>query len=85
MARFGHDRTPLDDLADQINVERLIPFLYVGLPVLLILVGVFTSFHIVDPEGKAVVKRFGKVIGVLMPVPDRGHVFRLFGAWRLLV
>jgi len=67
MARQGNSRTPLDDLADQINIEQLVPLIYVGLPVLVILVGLFTSYHIVEPEGRAVVKRFGKVVAIREP------------------
>ncbi len=67
MARHGQNRTPFDDLAEQIRWDRLIPSLVVGLPILVIVVGLFTAYYTVEPEGQAVVKRFGKVVGIHGP------------------
>ncbi|MAE66846.1 MAG: FtsH protease activity modulator HflK [Phycisphaeraceae bacterium] len=45
-----------------IDLTRMIPLIVIGLLLLLIVVGLFTSIYTVAPEGLAVVKRFGRVI-----------------------
>ena len=51
----------------EINWAVIWRFLIIGLPVLLVLVGVFTCFYTVGPDGRAVVKRFGAVTSVRDP------------------
>jgi len=45
------------------DIERMKPLILLGLLLLLVIGIVLTAFYQVEPEGKAVVKRFGKVIG----------------------
>lgn len=59
-------RNPLDD----INWEEFLRYkklLYIVPVLLLAVVGVMTSYYIVQPEEEAVVKRFGKVVGLKQP------------------
>jgi membrane protease subunit HflK len=59
-------RNPLDD----INWEELLRYkklLYIVPVLLLVAVGIMTSYYIVQPEEEAVVKRFGKVVALKPP------------------
>ena len=59
-------RNPLDD----INWEELLRYkklLYIVPVLLLVAVGIMTSYYIVQPEEEAVVKRFGKVVALKQP------------------
>ena len=67
MSSHGPNRNPFDDLADQIDLEKLGRTLLFGLPIVIILVGIMTSYYTVGPEGKAVIKRFGRVVGTQGP------------------
>lgn len=52
---------------DDIDLEQLRP-LILGLPIaLIVLAGIWTSYYTVQPEEEAVLKRFGKVIGIQGP------------------
>ena len=62
MTRSGMSPNPFDEFRIDIDFKRLLPRIAPVLIGLLILIGVFTSFYTVEPEGKAVVKRFGKVV-----------------------
>jgi len=50
-----------------IDIERMKPLILLGLLLLLVIGIVLTSFFQVEPEGKSVVKRFGKVVAVKDP------------------
>lgn len=67
MSRHGPNRTPFDELADQIDFEKAGRMLMVGLPIVIVVVGLLTSYYTVGPEGKAVVKRFGSVVDTQGP------------------
>ena len=59
-------RNPLDD----INWEEFLRYkkmLYIVPVLLLVAVGIMTSYYIVQPEEEAVVKRFGKVVALKQP------------------
>jgi len=49
------------------DIERMKPLILLGLLLLLVIGIVLTSFFQVEPEGKSVVKRFGKVVAVQDP------------------
>ena len=60
-------QNPFGDLNIDIDPRRIAGIAFVVAIVLLIVVGVVTSFYTVAPEGRAVVKRFGKVVKVQEP------------------
>lgn len=67
------DRNPIDFKALERRFAQgefgwLGPLAVVGLVVVvLLLIGLWTSFHTVEPEGRSVVKRFGKVVDIRDP------------------
>ena len=67
MSRHGPNRTPFDELTDQIDFEKVRRILMLGLPIVIVVVGMLTSYYTVGPEGKAVVKRFGAVVATQGP------------------
>ncbi|NLE66161.1 MAG: FtsH protease activity modulator HflK [Lentisphaerae bacterium] len=56
-----------DNLPFQIPVAHIRRAIAVGLPVALVLIGAFTGFYTVQPEERAVVKRFGAVSHIADP------------------
>lgn len=52
---------------DPDDLKRFVPWAIAGLVVLLLLAGLYTSFHTVEPEGRSLVKRFGKVVAIRDP------------------
>jgi len=67
VARQYRFENPFESQNIQINARKVIPLVIAALVLLIILVGMFTCYHIVQPEGKAVVKRFGMVIDIREP------------------
>lgn len=63
MARSGINQNPFEDLDIQIKPK----YVLAGLIALVVLVGLLTSFYTVAPEGKVVVKRFGRVVAIREP------------------
>jgi len=60
------DNDPFGNFAFRVNPEKFKRVLLWS-PVLVIALGVLTSFYTVQPEGKVVVKRFGKVVSIREP------------------
>jgi membrane protease subunit HflK len=71
--RSDYPPNPADDFLRQIDLRRAAKFAGMGLVVLIAAVGAMTSFYTVQPEGQAVVKRFGRVVKTQPP----GLQFRL--------
>ena len=51
----------------EVDWNKVVGQALVGGAVIFILIGVYTSFYTVQPEGQAVVKRFGKVVAISDP------------------
>jgi len=49
------------------DLKKTLRYLGWGLLVVVVLAGILTSFYTVQPEGKAVVKRFGEVVAIREP------------------
>ena len=60
------EKDPFENLAFRVNPEKF-KWVLLWSPVLVIVLGVLTSFYTVQPEGKVVVKRFGKVVSIKEP------------------
>ncbi len=67
MSRYPRRPSPLEQHLAQIDWKRYGPLIPGVILVIVLLVGVFTSFYTVQPEGQAVVKRFGRVIAIKDP------------------
>ncbi|MEX0715311.1 MAG: FtsH protease activity modulator HflK [Planctomycetaceae bacterium] len=67
MARDPFDQNPLEEFLSRLDARRITRLVLAGAIVALVLLTVFTSFYTVQPEGEAVVKRFGEVIAVKPP------------------
>lgn len=65
--RHSGERSPFDEWLSDIDVSRVMWFVLSFILGLIILWGIFTSYYTVQPEGQAVVKRFGKVIAIKDP------------------
>jgi len=65
--RHSGERSQFDDWLADIDVSRVMWIILLVILGLLILWGVFTCYYTVQPEGQAVVKRFGKVIAIKDP------------------
>ncbi len=52
---------------ENLDLRHLGPLLPLGLLALVVLVGLWTSIYTVQPEGEAVVKRFGRVVSIRQP------------------
>lgn len=66
MARRSHDQSPLDELLSHWDRSSGVLVL-IGIVVLIVVAAAFTSVYTVQPEGQAVVKRFGRVIDIREP------------------
>ncbi len=75
MADFNFDSFDIQDVRDKLKQRmRLGKPIAIGILLVLVLVtGLLTSCHTVEPEGKSVVKRFGKVVAIR----DPGFHFKL--------
>ena len=71
--RYDFDSSPLEQYLQQINIKRAGPLVILAPVVLLLVIAGLTCFYTVQPEGQAVVKRFGKV----SKISDPGLHFRL--------
>lgn len=67
MGRRDGNEINVEELLANLDWSQVARYLLVGLGVLAVLWGVMTSFYTVQPEGQAVVKRFGKVIAINPP------------------
>jgi membrane protease subunit HflK len=65
--RFPEDRNTIDVAAALAQLRRWWPVIAIGVLVLLAAVGTATMVYTVQPEERAVVKRFGAVIGTTDP------------------
>ena len=80
MAVRRPSENPFDNFDFSFDVDRAIPVIVVALIVLIVVVGLFSSYYTVAPEGEAVIKRFGAVKATRGP----GLHFRLpFGIDRV--
>lgn len=52
---------------EEANLRERAPLIFWALVALAVCIGLYTSFYTVEPEGKAVVKRFGKVVPPSQP------------------
>jgi membrane protease subunit HflK len=59
-------RNPLDDINWE-EFQHYIKLIYIVPVLILVVVGIMTSYYIVQPEEEAVVKRFGKVVALKQP------------------
>lgn len=63
-----HNEDPFGDIVSRIDFKKLKPsYLGWGIAVLAVAIGLSSSIYTVQPEGKAVLKRFGKVIAIKKP------------------
>jgi len=67
MSQYPRRPSPLEQQLAQIDWKRYGPLVPVVILLFVLLIGVFTSFYTVQPEGQAVVKRFGRVIAIKDP------------------
>lgn len=65
--RHSGERSQFDEWLADIDVSRVMWIILFGILGLIIAWGIFTSYYTVQPEGQAVVKRFGKVIAIKDP------------------
>ena len=63
MAEYRSNQPPWEELLGHLDPRQIARFVVLGIVILVVAVGVFTSTYTVAPEGKVVVKRFGKVVG----------------------
>lgn len=61
------NKEPFENVTLGINTQELKRTLLLGSVLVILVLGVFTSFYTVQPEGKVVVKRFGKVVSIREP------------------
>jgi modulator of FtsH protease HflK len=67
MARRPPDRNPMHENMPEVDWRKVLTQALLGGVVLIVLLGAYTSFYTVQPEGQAVVKRFGKVVAISDP------------------
>lgn len=67
MNRRPPDSTQIDEWLASLDWSKVVPRTLAVLVILLVVWGAGTSFYTVQPEGQAVVKRFGKVIAIKPP------------------
>lgn len=67
MSRGPFEGSPLDQYFSEMDWRIAARQLLVGVIVTIVLIGAFTSYYTVQPEGQAVVKRFGKVVDITGP------------------
>ena len=67
MAPNSTNQNPFEDFNIQIDTGKIISKLVPILIILVIVIGVYTCFYTVGPEGRSVVKRFGKVVAIQPP------------------
>ncbi len=65
--RHSGERSQFDEWLADIDVSRVMWIILFVILGLIIAWGIFTSYYTVQPEGQAVVKRFGKVIAIKDP------------------
>lgn len=65
--RHSGERSQFDEWLADIDVSRVMWIILFVILGLIIVWGIFTSYYTVQPEGQAVVKRFGKVIAIKDP------------------
>lgn len=66
MARRPYEQNPIEEFLSQFDGKTGGLVLLV-MAIVIVLAGVFTSVYTVQPEGQAIVKRFGKVIAIKEP------------------
>lgn len=67
MGRRDGNEINVEELLANLDWSQVARYLLIGLGVLAVFWGVMTSFYTVQPEGQAVVKRFGRVIAISPP------------------
>ena len=67
MARNPFDGRSIEQILQEVPVRRWLSTAGFTFIALVILIAMFTCFYTVEPEGKAVVKRFGHVVAVRDP------------------
>ena len=67
MNRKSFDSGSMEEFLSGADLRRIVPMVLGGIVAVIALVGIYTSFYTVQPEGQAVVKRFGKVIAIKEP------------------
>jgi len=67
MNRRDRDSIPIDEWLAEVEWSKMAPRIALAGVVLLIMWGAATSYYTVQPEGEAVVKRFGKVVAIKQP------------------
>jgi modulator of FtsH protease HflK len=67
MAQRGFDQQAFEDALAQLDVRKLGVAAAIVPLALIVLIGIFTCFYTVQPDGQAVVKRFGKVVDITGP------------------
>lgn len=67
MNRRSQNATQIDELLANVDWSKVVPRALAVLVILLVIWGVGTSYYTVQPEGQAVVKRFGKVVAIKPP------------------
>lgn len=67
MGRGSRDEIRIDDWLDNIDGPKALRAGLILLAIILLMWGAWTSFYTVQPEGQAVVKRFGRVVAIQPP------------------
>ncbi len=67
MAHEPFDPRSIEEYLQQVSLKELVPRAGVVLIVLIVLTGLLTCYFTVEPEGKAVVKRFGRIVTIRDP------------------
>src|SRR6056297_3798236 len=67
MPRNSQQPISFEQWLSRLELRTAVPQILVGLLVILVLVGLWTSYYTVQSEGQAVVKRFGKVVAIKPP------------------
>jgi len=67
MSRGSSDPRQIDEWLAGVDWPQAVRWTLVATVVLLVAWGTLTSFYTVQPEGEAVVKRFGKVVAIKQP------------------
>ncbi len=67
MSESSFDRRPIDEFLSDANRKKILWGILGSVVVVIVLIAAFTSYYTVQPEGQAVVKRFGKVVAISEP------------------
>ncbi len=67
MANSRRNITPIEQYLRKNGIKPILITVFSALAILFVVTGAFTSFHTVNPEGRSVLKRFGRVIDIRGP------------------